>query len=155
MAGLTSLTIAAARDGLVQGDFTAEELTLAHIEAMQAARSLNAFVTETPDAAIAAAKSSDGRRGNGAARPLDGIPLAIKDLFCTVGVLTTAGSHILDGFKPPYESTVSANLWQAGAVMLGKTNLDEFAMGSSNTNSYFGPVINPWRGRGDIQARVL
>ena len=119
-----------------------------------AAAALNAFITETPDRALAMAKASDARRAKGEARLLDGIPLAIKDLFCTEGVLTTAGSHILDGFKPPYESTVTANLWRAGAVMLGKTNMDEFAMGSSNMTSYYGPVDNPWRRRGDNRPLV-
>ncbi|MCP5368968.1 MAG: Asp-tRNA(Asn)/Glu-tRNA(Gln) amidotransferase subunit GatA [Hyphomicrobiales bacterium] len=145
MAALTDLTIAAARDGLGAGDFTAEELARAHLDAMAAARDLNAFITETPEIALERARESDARRAAGqAAGPMDGIPVAIKDLFCTEGVLTTAGSHILDGFTPPYESTVSRNLRDAGAVMVGKTNLDEFAMGSSNMTSYYGPVKNPW-----------
>lgn len=148
-ANLTDLTLAEARDGLVARRFSAIELTDAHVAAVEAGRPLNAFITETPDAARAAAAESDRRIAAGEARPLEGLPLAIKDLFCTAGVPTTAGSHILDGFKPPYESTVTANLWQAGAVMLGKVNLDEFAMGSSNMTSYHGPVENPWRRRGD------
>ena len=98
--------------------------------------------------ARAGAAESDKRIADGSARALEGIPLGIKDLFCTKGVLTTAGSHILDGFKPPYESTVTRNLWNAGAVMLGKLNMDEFAMGSSNETSYYKPVINPWRRKG-------
>jgi aspartyl-tRNA(Asn)/glutamyl-tRNA(Gln) amidotransferase subunit A len=110
---------------------------------------LNAFITETPDKARAMAAASDERRREGKVGLLEGIPLGIKDLFCTEGVLTTAGSHILDGFKPPYESTVTARLWQAGAVMLGKLNMDEFAMGSSNTTSYHGSVKNPWKRRGE------
>jgi aspartyl-tRNA(Asn)/glutamyl-tRNA(Gln) amidotransferase subunit A len=146
---LTDLTIAEARDGLASGDFTARELTEAHIGAVEAARPLNAFITEMPEQALAAADEADARRSKGAAGLLDGIPLAIKDLFCTEGILTTAGSHILDGFVPPYESTVTANLKRAGAVFLGKTNLDEFAMGSSNATSFYGPVENPWRRRGD------
>jgi aspartyl-tRNA(Asn)/glutamyl-tRNA(Gln) amidotransferase subunit A len=154
MPALTDLTIAAARDGLRARKFSARELAQAHVDAMAAGRSLNAFITETPERAFAMAKDSDARLGNGAARPLEGIPLAIKDLFCTEGILTTAGSHILDGFRPPYESTVSAQLWQAGAVMLGKTNLDEFAMGSSNMTSYYGPVRNPWRRHGDNRPLV-
>jgi aspartyl-tRNA(Asn)/glutamyl-tRNA(Gln) amidotransferase subunit A len=117
----------------------------AHIKAIEKGRALNAFVTETPDLARKMALESDRRIAAGEARPLEGLPLGIKDLFCTKGVLTTAGSHILDGFKPPYESTVTRNLWDAGAVMLGKLNMDEFAMGSSNETSYYGPVTNPWR----------
>ncbi|MFO1120637.1 MAG: Asp-tRNA(Asn)/Glu-tRNA(Gln) amidotransferase subunit GatA [Rhodospirillales bacterium] len=145
MAGLTQLTIAAARDGLAAGRFSALELTEAHLDAMAQARGLNTFITETPDVALARAAEADARRARGnALGPLDGIPLAIKDLFCTEGVRTTAASHILDGFVPPYESTVTAKLRAEGAVMLGKTNLDEFAMGSSNTTSWFGPVKNPW-----------
>jgi len=146
MGALTDLTIAKAAAGLAAGDFTAVELTEAHLRAMEAARGLNAFITETPDIARERAKASDARRAAGQAKgPMDGIPVAIKDLFCTEGVLTTAGSHILDGFKPTYESTVSANLRDAGAVMLGKTNLDEYAMGSGNVTSYYGPVISPWK----------
>ena len=156
MAGnsLTGLTIAEARDLLDKGEVTAKELTAAHIAAVEAARPLNAFITETPERARAMAEASDARRAKGEAGLLEGIPLAIKDLFCTKDVLTTAGSHILDGFHPTYESTVSANLWQAGAVMLGKTNMDEFAMGSSNMTSYYGPVESPWRRRGDNRALV-
>jgi aspartyl-tRNA(Asn)/glutamyl-tRNA(Gln) amidotransferase subunit A len=154
MAGLASLSLAEARQGLASGDFSAEELTLAHIHAMEAARPLNAFISETPAEAIEAAKASDERRARGLAGPVDGLPIAIKDLFCTDGVLTTAGSHILDGFHPPYESTVTANLWRAGAVMLGKTNMDEFAMGSSNTTSHYGPAENPWRRPGDNRPLV-
>ena len=150
MADLTHLTVAQAAEGLAQGDFTAVELTGACIAAMEAARDLNAFITETPDLALARAGASDARRGKGEAKgPMDGIPIAMKDLFCTEGVQTTAASHILEGFVPPYESTVSANLRDAGAVMLGKANLDQFAMGSSNTTSYFGNVINPWKGTTD------
>lgn len=146
MTTLTGLTIARARDGLDKGDFSAEELASAHIEAVEGVRHLNAFITETPELALDAARASDARRAvGGALGAMDGIPIAIKDLFCTEGVLTTAGSHILDGFVPPYESTVTANLKAAGSVMLGKTNLDEFAMGSSNMTSYYGPVINPWK----------
>ncbi|MFM9862250.1 MAG: Asp-tRNA(Asn)/Glu-tRNA(Gln) amidotransferase subunit GatA, partial [Micropepsaceae bacterium] len=148
MSDLTGLTIAEARDGLKKKAFSAKELTEAHIKAMEKARALNAFVTETPDIARAGAAEADKRIATGSARPLEGIPLGIKDLFCTKGVLTTAGSHILDGFKPPYESTVSNNLFNDGAVMLGKLNMDEFAMGSSNETSYYKPVINPWRRKG-------
>ena len=154
MAVLTEQTLAAARDGLAKGDFSAVELAQAHIAALESARPLNAMITETPEKALAMAAASDKRRGAGQAGLLDGIPLAIKDLFCTEGVLTTAGSHILDGFQPPYESTVTANLWRQGAVMLGKANMDEFAMGSSNMTSFHGPVENPWRRRGDNRPLV-
>jgi aspartyl-tRNA(Asn)/glutamyl-tRNA(Gln) amidotransferase subunit A len=152
--GLTALTLAGARAGLRAKEFSARELTLAHIAAMEAARPLNAFITETPERALDMAAASDERLAHGAARPLDGIPIAVKDLFCTKGVLTTAASHILDGFRPPYESTVTEKLWQAGGVMLGKTNMDEFAMGSSNTTSYYGPVENPWCKQGDNRPLV-
>ncbi len=148
MSALTALTIAGIRDGLRKRDFSATELTRAYIAAIEAARALNAYVAETPDIALASAGKSDARIAKGDIRPLEGVPLGIKDLFCTEGVHSQAASHILDGFKPPYESTVTANLWRDGAVMLGKLNMDEFAMGSSNETSYFGPVINPWRARG-------
>ena len=151
---LTDLTIAAALDGLDKGDFSARELTQAHVAAVEAARPLNALITETPDRALAMAEASDARRRNGEAGPMEGLPIVIKDLFCTEDVLTTAGSHILDGFTPPYESTVTANLWRAGAVLLGKTNLDEFAMGSSNMTSHYGKVENPWRRKGDNRPLV-
>ncbi len=144
-ARLTDLSVAEARDGLRTGAFSSVELTRSLLEAIERARDANAFVTVTPEIALDRAAASDARRSGGAAAgPMDGIPIAVKDLFCTEGVLTTAGSHILDGFVPPYESTVSAKLRDAGAVMLGKTNLDEFAMGSSNITSYYGPVRNPW-----------
>src|SRR5205823_7855235 len=133
---LTELTLAEARAGLAAKQFSARELAEAYIAGMAAARPLNAYITETPDIALDMAAASDERFAKGEARPLDGIPVAIKDLFCTKGVLTTAASHILDGFHPPYESTVTEKLWQAGAVMLGKTNLDEFAMGSSRSEEH-------------------
>ncbi|MCG8508680.1 MAG: Asp-tRNA(Asn)/Glu-tRNA(Gln) amidotransferase subunit GatA, partial [Rhodospirillales bacterium] len=137
MTKLTGITIAEAAKGLADGEFTALELAEDHIQAIEDARDLNAFVTETPDIARERAKQSDERRRKGdAVGPMDGIPIAVKDLFCTEGVLTTAGSHILDGFTPQYESTVSQNLRDAGAVMLGKANMDEFAMGSANITSY-------------------
>jgi aspartyl-tRNA(Asn)/glutamyl-tRNA(Gln) amidotransferase subunit A len=154
MTALTELTIAEARDGLAKGDMSAKELTEAHVAAVEAARDLNAFITETPERAVAAAEASDARRAKGEAGLMEGIPLGIKDLYCTENVLTTAGSHILDGFHPPYESTVTANLWREGAVMLGKLNMDEFAMGSSNETSYYGPVENPWRREGDNRGLV-
>jgi aspartyl-tRNA(Asn)/glutamyl-tRNA(Gln) amidotransferase subunit A len=143
----TSLTLAEARDAIVTKKISSRELTSAFVKAVEGARPLNAFVTETPDRALAMADESDARIAAGNVRPLEGLPLAIKDLFCTKGVRTTAGSRILGNFVPPYESTVTQNLWNAGAVMLGKTNMDEFAMGSSNETSHFGPVFNPWRAR--------
>lgn len=141
---LTHLTIAQALEGLAKGDFTARELTERHIRAGDAARGLNCYVTETPEIAMRQAEESDKRRAAGKAGPLEGIPLAIKDLYCTKGVRTTASSKILHNFVPTYESTVSGNLLRDGAVMLGKAGLDEFAMGSSNTTSFFGNIINPW-----------
>ncbi len=149
MAVLIDLTLAAARDGLEGGGFSARELTQAHLDAMAEARPLNAYVAETAERALADADRADERRRRGEATPLEGLPIAVKDLFCTRGVASTAGSHILKGFVPPYESTVTANLWATGAVMLGKTNMDEFAMGSANVTSAYGPVVNPWRRRGD------
>ena len=148
MSALTGLTIAEIRDGLKAGAFSAKELTRAYLSSMAAARNLNAYIIETPEKALAMAAESDRRIAAGSARPLEGVPLGIKDLFCTEGVHSQAASHVLDGFKPVYESTVTANLWAGGAVMLGKLNMDEFAMGSSNETSYYGPVVNPWRARG-------
>ncbi|MEK9644577.1 MAG: Asp-tRNA(Asn)/Glu-tRNA(Gln) amidotransferase subunit GatA [Alphaproteobacteria bacterium] len=155
MAGLTRITLAEGRDLLASGEASAKELAEAHIAAVEGARDLNAFIVETPERALADAEASDARRAKGEALgPLDGVPLAIKDLFCTEGVQTTAASLILEGFNPPYESTVTAKLRAAGTVMLGKTNLDEFAMGSSNETSYFGNVENPWRRAGDNRPLV-
>ncbi len=148
MSDLTRLTIAEIGDGLRGKKFSAGELTRAYIANMEAARALNAYVAETPEKALAMAAESDRRIAAGTARPLEGVPLGIKDLFCTEGVHSQAGSHILDGFKPTYESTVTTQLWADGAVMLGKLNMDEFAMGSSNETSYYGPVVNPWQARG-------
>src|SRR6201999_3205486 len=145
MTDFTSLTIADARDGLAKKSFTSLELTDAHLKAIEDARVLNAFVLETPDQARAMAREADTKIARGEGGPLQGIPLGIKDLFATRNVRTTACSKILGNFVPPYESTVTAQLWRDGAVMLGKLNNDEFAMGSSNENSCFGPVINPWR----------
>ncbi len=154
MAELTDLTLAEARDLLAKGETSSKELTEAHIAAVEAARPLNAFITETPEKALAMAAASDKQRKAGTAGVLEGIPIGMKDLFCTEGVLTTAASHILDGFHPTYESTVSRNMWDAGAVLLGKTNLDEFAMGSSNMTSFYGGVENPWRKSGDNRPLV-
>jgi aspartyl-tRNA(Asn)/glutamyl-tRNA(Gln) amidotransferase subunit A len=142
---LTSKTIAELRDGFRSGDFTAREIAEQFNAAVAAARALNAYTVETPEDALAAADAADQARAGGETGPLAGIPLGIKDLFATQGVDTTSGSKILKGFKPPYESTVSGNLRRAGAGMLGKLNMDEFAMGSSNETSAYGPVISPWR----------
>jgi aspartyl-tRNA(Asn)/glutamyl-tRNA(Gln) amidotransferase subunit A len=149
MTELTKLTIAEARSRLRAKQISAAELTDAYLAAIDAANPLlNAYVTVTHDKARAMAKASDAKLAKGEGGALEGIPLGIKDLFGTEGVHTQAASHILDGFRPQYESTVTANLWADGAVMLGKLNMDEFAMGSSNETSYYGPVINPWRARG-------
>ncbi|WP_333586930.1 Asp-tRNA(Asn)/Glu-tRNA(Gln) amidotransferase subunit GatA [Phenylobacterium sp.] len=154
MSDLTKLTLKSALDGLAEKHFSAEELTRAHVSAVEAARPLNAYVLETPDKALDMARASDARRARGEAGALDGAPLGIKDLFCTEGVRSTACSRILGDFRPQYESTVTANLWRDGAVMLGKLNMDEFAMGSSNETSAFGPVVNPWRAQGDETPRT-
>ena len=152
MTDLTALTLKEAVAGLKARSFSSEELTRAHSTAIEAARPLNAFVLETPDHALAMARASDARLAKGEGGPLEGVPLGIKDLFSTQGFRTTAGSRILEDFVPPYESTVTANLWRDGAVMLGKLNMDEFAMGSSNETSAFGPVTNPWRAEMSNQA---
>ncbi|MCG6115807.1 MAG: Asp-tRNA(Asn)/Glu-tRNA(Gln) amidotransferase subunit GatA [Mesorhizobium sp.] len=155
MTDLTRLTIADARKALSDRDFTAVELTEAYLSAIEAANgALNAYVKVTADKARDMAKASDARLAKGEGGALEGIPLGIKDLFGTEGVHTQAASHILDGFEPRYESTVTANLWAEGAVMLGKLNMDEFAMGSSNETSNYGPVVNPWRAKGDNKQLV-
>jgi len=145
MSDLTDLGVAAIRDGFREGDFTAREVAEAFNASVAAAKALNAFIVETPEHALAAADAADQERSEGAVRPLSGVPIGMKDLFCTDGTQTTAASHILEGFVPRYESTVSERLWLAGAGMLGKLNMDQFAMGSSNETSYFGNVISPWR----------
>ena len=144
MSDPTHLTLAEARAALRAKTLSATELTRAHLSAMEKARGLNAYIMETPEKALAMAAASDARLQRGEAAPLEGLPIAVKDLYATEGVHTQACSHILDGFKPAYESTVTAQLWRDGAVMLGKTNMDEFAMGSSNETSYYGPVASPW-----------
>src|ERR1700755_581303 len=154
MTDLTSLTLSEARDGLAKKSFTSCELTDAHIAAIEAARELNAFVLETPDRARSMAREADARIAKGAGGPLGGIPLGIKDLFATKDVRTTACSKILGNFVPPYESTVTSQLWRDGAVMLGKLHNDELAMGSSNETSCFGPVVNPWRRAGSTTTLV-
>ncbi len=154
MTALTDLSLAEARDGLAAKKFSALELAQAHVAAVEGARPLNAYLVETPEQALDGAAISDARIARNEARPLEGLPLAIKDLFCTLDVPTTAGSKILEGFRPPYESTVTAQLWRDGATMLGKVNLDEFAMGSANITSAYGHVENPWRRQGDNRPLV-
>src|SRR4051794_7963486 len=152
----TDFSLRGAIEALNEGLLTSVELTQAHLDGIAALNPrLNAYLTVTGEQALEQARASDARRAEGLAGPLDGIPLAIKDLFCTAGTRTTAGSRILDDFVPPYESTVSGNLLRDGAVFLGKANLDEFAMGSSNTTSAFGPVENPWSRRNDPDARLV
>ena len=145
MTDLSKLTIASARDAMRAGEFTAVELTDQYLAAIAQAGALNAYSTNTPEIARAQATAADARISAGDAPDMCGIPLGIKDLFCTKGVQTQAVSHILDGFKPEYESTITGQLFDAGAVMLGKLNMDEFAMGSSNETSFYGPVVSPWR----------
>ncbi len=146
---LVKLNLHQARDGLRAGAFSATELTQAHIEAMQCAQALNAVIVETPEHALNMAAKADARLKAGEARALEGLPIGVKDLFCTKAVHSAACSRILGEFAPPYESYVTQKLWQSGAVMLGKLNMDEFAMGSSNESSAYGAVINPWRRAGD------
>src|ERR1700759_3143716 len=153
MTEFTSMTIAEARDGLAKKSFTSLELTDAHLKAIEDARALNAFILETPEQARAMAREADGKLGKGDGGPLAGIPLGIKDLFATNGVRTTACSKILGNFVPTYESTVTSQLWRDGAVLWGKLNNDEFAMGSSNETAAFGAVVNPWR-RADSEAAL-
>lgn len=148
MSDLTKLKIAEARDLLAKGEFTSRELTEAHIAAVEAADPLNAYIEKTPEIALKQADAADAAIKSGDAKGMTGIPVGIKDLFATKGVHTQACSKILDGFKPEYESTVTQKLWDDGAVMLGKLNMDEFAMGSSNETSFYGPVKNPWRAEG-------
>ena len=155
MAALTDLSLAEARDRLRDREIGAVELTDAYIEASEGLRSLNCFITETFEAACESAVVSDERLARGEGGALEGVPIAIKDLFCTEGVLTTAASHILDGFLPTYDSTVTANLARAGAIGLGKTNLDEFAMGSSNMSSFYGPVENPWKSNSAPEKKLV
>lgn len=149
MSKLNTLSIHEALDGLSKKEFTSVELTQAHLDAMTKYADLNAYIVELPDAALKAAKASDERRASGKAGKLEGIPVGIKDLFCTKGITSTACSDILAGFTPTYESTVSEKLLASGAISLGKLNMDEFAMGSGNLNSCLGPVKNPWKREGD------
>lgn len=149
MTQIENYTLAALRDALKAKELSSKEATDAYLGRIEAGKELNTFITVTADKAQDMAKASDAKLAKGEGGDLEGVPLGIKDLFCTKGVLTTAGSHILDGFTPQYESAVSANLFADGAVMLGKLNLDEFAMGSSNETSFYGPVVNPWRRAGE------
>src|SRR3954468_9067294 len=144
MTDLTSLTLSEAREGLAKKSFTSCELTEAHIAAIEAARGLNAFVMETPDRARSMAREADTRLAKGEGGPPGGIPLGIKDLFATKDVRTTACSRILGEFKPPYESTVTSQLWRDGAVLLGTRKKHEFPMASANETPCFGPLVNPW-----------
>lgn len=147
--GLRKLTLAEMRDGLKAKKFSATELATAHIDEIERSNPhYNAFITITRDKALSMAKQSDAKIAGGTAGKIEGIPVGVKDLFCTKDTLTTAASHILDGFKPQYESTITQNIWNEGGVMLGKLNLDEFAMGSANITSYYGNVINPWKKNG-------
>ena len=148
MSDLTGLTIAEARDALARGDTTSVELTEACLTAIEGAGALNAFVHQTPDMAREMAAAADRRIKAGEAAAMTGIPVGVKDLFCVKGVPSQSASRILEGFRPEYESTVTQNLWDAGAGMLGKLNLDQFAMGSSNETSYFGNVASPWKKAG-------
>jgi aspartyl-tRNA(Asn)/glutamyl-tRNA(Gln) amidotransferase subunit A len=152
MHDLTRLTLAGARDALRRGETSSVELTEACLAAIEAADALNAFVHKTPEIALDQARAADARIAAGAAPAMCGLPLGIKDLFCTRGVPSQAASRILENFRPEYESTVTRNLWEAGAVMLGKLNMDEFAMGSSNETSTYGNVVNPWRRGNDDTA---
>ena len=152
MADISGLSIAAARDGLRAGDLGAVELTRAAVDAAEAASALNAFSALTPERAMADAAKAQARIDGGDAPDICGVPLGIKDLFCVEGLPAQAASRILDGFVPPYESSVTTKLWEAGAVCLGKLNMDEFAMGSSNESSVYGPAVSPWRREGDAVA---
>ena len=154
MTSLTELCLYEARDGLKNKSFSTKDLILDHIDAMESSRKLNAFITETPEIALKSADLSDDNYANNTNRPLEGLPLGVKDMFCTKGVLTTASSKMLSNFIPPYESTVTDNLWNNGAILLGKLNNDEFAMCSSNETSFYGSVINPWK-KNDKQAELV
>ena len=147
MSELVKLSIAEALEGLRSKKYTATEIVDAHIKQAEAQKGLNSYITETFDVARSQAKQADANYANGAARKLEGIPVAVKDLFCTKGVRTTAASRMLEKFVPPYESTVSQNIADNGTVMIGKANMDDSAMGSSNTTSYFGNVISPWKAK--------
>src|SRR5258706_68410 len=155
MTQLPTLTLADMRDGLKAKKFSATELAEAHLRAIEKTNAhYNAFITITRDVAMAMAKAADAKLAKGQGGLIEGVPVGVKDLFCTKDVLTTAASHILDGFKPQYESSITTRCWEQGGVMLGKLNLDEFAMGSSNMTSYYGPVKSPWKKKGSQQDLV-
>jgi len=154
MTDLSYLSMSVARDGLKSKQFSSVELVQSYIKRMNGFKKLNAFITELPELALKNANLSDKRIKTGNSGALEGLPVGVKDLFCTEGILTTAGSHILDGFTPPYESTITQKIKDAGAVVVGKTNLDEFAMGSSNETSYYGPSINSWKKNTDKSSLV-
>jgi len=145
MTNLTTLNLRQTLEGLKSKKFSSLDVTSAYIKNIEASRNLNAFITETFDFALVQAKKSDAKINAGTGGELEGIPLGIKDLFCTKNIRTTSASKMLENFVPTYESTVTQKLLNAGSVTLGKLNMDEFAMGSANTNSYFGPVINPYK----------
>ncbi|MCH2037948.1 MAG: amidase family protein, partial [Rickettsiales bacterium] len=151
MSELTNLTIKQANEGLRSGQFSSAELVDAHIKAIEASRDMNAYVIEAFESAKEKAVASDAKLKSGDAGLLEGIPVGVKDLFCTKGFRSTSCSHILDGFTPTYESTVTTKLFDSGAVMVGKTNMDEFAMGSANITSYYGEVKNPWRRKDGVE----
>jgi aspartyl-tRNA(Asn)/glutamyl-tRNA(Gln) amidotransferase subunit A len=155
MTKLNELKISEALDGMEKREFTSVELTQACVTAMDQTRELNAFIVETPEKALEMATASDARRSKGDVGVMEGVPIGMKDLFCTEGTQTTAASRILEGFIPQYESTVSQNLWNAGSVMMGKLNLDEFAMGSANITSHFGNVVNPWQRNNGSNAKMV
>ena len=155
MSNIVDLNLAELKKAIIDKDLSAKEATEAYLEAMERGAHLNCFISTTADKAIQMAKASDQRIESGNALPLDGIPIGVKDLFCTSGVLTTAGSKMLSNFIPEYESTVTEQLWRDGAVMLGKCNMDEFAMGSANTTSHFGSVENPWTARGEFERQLV
>lgn len=155
MTELTSFTLTEAKEGLSSKKFSSREITQAHIERIEKTRGLNAYVTDSFDVALSQADAADARYTSGSAKKLDGLPLGIKDLFCTKDIQTTACSKILSGFVPPYESTVTQNLLDEGAVFLGKLNMDEFAMGSANLTSCYGPVISPWKRNDDPSKQIV
>jgi aspartyl-tRNA(Asn)/glutamyl-tRNA(Gln) amidotransferase subunit A len=155
MSSILDLDLASTQRALQKKEISALELTDAYLQKMDTNVHLNCYITPTPDKARKMAKLSDERISKGVSLPLEGIPIGIKDLFCTEGIHTTAGSRILEDFIPSYESSVTSNLWNDGAVMLGKCNMDEFAMGSANTTSYFGPVENPWKRDGAADSRMV
>ena len=155
MSNIVDLNLAELKKAIIDKDLSAKEVTKAYLQAMERGVHLNCFISTTADKAIQMAKASDQRIESGNALPLDGIPIGVKDLFCTSGVLTTAGSKMLSNFIPEYESTVTEQLWRDGAVMLGKCNMDEFAMGSANTTSHFGSVENPWTARGEFERQLV